>query len=503
MGLATAVVVLFAVTPFVAFLDANRSQVQQAGRVGLYAAVVAGLSVVALHVATRVRRADPITAAAVIATVVTSFFTFGAWLDPNPTDGGKRLVQLLVWLLVTGLVCRLVVLVARASWFPTAAVVFGAVLAGVPTVGYVLWRLDDEPTSAADVPRADLGDVEVPEDRPNVYWFMLDGYARADQLERQLGLDNAPFLADLADRGFQVSTSSRSSYPRTHLSVSSTLQMTYTALPGNEIADQFGQLGSVVLGDNATVDRFHDLGYQYVYSYAGAIEWSACRTDLADVCLPVQTPGLPMGELELTLLDLTPLGSLANPSSYTDPVFVADEVGARVGDEIEEPFFLFSHILSPHWPYRFDEDCEPRTNPRDYRGLTTEEQQAEYRTQVDCLNELMLDAIDEILARDPGAVIVIQSDHGTSFNEWEWDELPFDQWSADSLNDRYRVLNALRLPEGCDQEVEGQPLVNTFRLVFACIEGRDDIEMLDYRAFIAPLDDVTAVEELEPDRFGP
>jgi hypothetical protein len=278
--------------------------------------------------------------------------------------------------------------------------------------------------------------------------------------------------------------------------------MDYTALPGNEIDDQFEEFSHVVLGDNATVDRFHELGYQYVYSYAGALEWSKCRTDLADVCLPVRSPGLAMGELERTLLDLTPLGPLNNPTTYTDPVFVVDELEDRMGSAIHEPFFLFAHILTPHWPYRYEEDCDARANPRDDTGLTEQEQKVEYEHQIVCINALVLDAVDRILARDPDALIIVQSDHGTSFREWEWDELPFDEWSGQTLDERYSALDTMRLPERCGQDIEGEPIVNTFRIVFSCIEDRDDIEMLDYRAFIAPLEDVSQLEELDVDRFG-
>jgi len=58
----------------------------------------------------------------------------------------------------------------------------------------------------------------------------------------------------------------------------------------------------------------------------------------------------------------------------------------------------------------------------------------------------------------------------------------------------------MRLPPGCDADVEGEPLVNTFRIVFACIEGTEP-ELLDYRAFAVPIDDVSDVSELAPDRF--
>ena len=42
--------------------------------------------------------------------------------------------------------------------------------------------------------------------------------------------------------------------------------------------------------------------------------------------------------------------------------------------------------------------------------------------------------------------------------------------------------------------------MNTFRIVFGCIEGTEP-DLLDYRAFAVPIDGVDEVTELTPDRF--
>lgn len=503
---AMAVVVMFAAQPFAAFADANRTQIEQPGRILLYTTVAVLVCVAALVVLVRWRgRAASGTIAALIAVAVTSFFGFGLVLDPAPATTSKLVTELVVWLAFTALAMRLVVLLCRADWFMTALVCFGAVMLLIPSVSYLSYQASgpSEPDAVAGPAPDWLPEVATPEDPPNVYWFLFDGYARQDQMQLQFGYDNQPFLDELDDRGFEVSATSRGSYPRTHLSVSSTVSMDYITLPDNEIEHEFDELGPIVLGDNPTVDRFRSMGYQYVYSYAGSLEWSLCRHDLTDVCLPVRTPRFAVGELEQVLLDRTPAGLLSNATSFTDPVFVTDEVASRrATGEITEPFFLFSHILTPHWPYRYDTNCEPRATPRDYRSLSETEQQAEYEVQIRCLNELILDAVDRIVAEDPDAIVILQADHGTSFTEWEWD-IPFDDWTSRTLGERYSVFNAMRRPDDCvEPPLEGEPLVNTFRIVFACIEDQP-IELLPHRAFVAPIEDVQALEEWDLDRFPP
>jgi hypothetical protein len=130
--------------------------------------------------------------------------------------------------------------------------------------------------------------------------------------------------------------------------------------------------------------------------------------------------------------------------------------------------------------------------------MSLSEAREAYGIQVRCLAGLVSDAVDRIVEADPGAVIIIQSDHGSEFG-FSWGDRP-EQWTAGQINERYGAFNAIRLPAGCPVEVEGAALVNTFRIVFACIEGTDP-DLLEYRAFAPPFDDPTGLLELGPERF--
>ena len=62
---------------------------------------------------------------------------------------------------------------------------------------------------------------------PDIYYVILDGYARADALARHYDFDNAPFLAALGARGFFVAEESLANYPYTYLSLASSLNGRY------------------------------------------------------------------------------------------------------------------------------------------------------------------------------------------------------------------------------------------------------------------------------------
>ena len=65
---------------------------------------------------------------------------------------------------------------------------------------------------------------------PDIYYIILDGYARADVLDSVYGYDNSEFIFWLEQHGFQVARGSRSNYSQTYLSLASSLNMTYLAL---------------------------------------------------------------------------------------------------------------------------------------------------------------------------------------------------------------------------------------------------------------------------------
>jgi hypothetical protein len=487
-------VAIVALQSYASFLDGNRSQITQPWRVVAYAVATALLAEVVLVAAVRWSGSrDRDRVAVAVATAVACFLNYSLVFDSNPADQRKLLGVLVVWLLLTVLLTRLMYLAGGNDTVRFGLLIFAVMLLVLPTVSYVSYRASEDELE----PVADPGPLPIPAERPNVYWIMLDGYARPDMLERVVGYDDTAFVEGLEDRGFQVSGSSFTSYPRTHLSLSSTLEMDYVLEPGHDVTDDFARFAPVVLGNNATVARFHALGYQTVYGSAGGLEWSACRKDLMDVCLPYNRPSPATGELEQTLLDRTPLGALPLPVPYADPQTFTDGL-ADPSLGIEEPFFAFQHILTPHFPYRYRDDCTPRNRPVDQRRTTADERLAYYATQVRCINGLVTEAVDTIIERDPTAVILVQSDHGSD-HLFTWLDDPRSLTPA-QVTERFAAFDAMRLPADCDTDIEGQPLVNTFRIVFACIEGTEP-ELLDYRGFVAPLDDIGDLSELTPDRF--
>jgi len=96
-------------------------------------------------------------------------------------------------------------------------------------------------------------------------------------------------------------------------------------------------------------------------------------------------------------------------------------------------------------------------------------------------------------------VIIVQSDHGSRFS-FDW-EMPIEAWTATNFTERFAALNAIRLPEACrGDSIEDQPLVNTFRLVFACLSGTDP-DLLPTRTFFSEYHKISTLAEVPAEAF--
>ncbi len=62
------------------------------------------------------------------------------------------------------------------------------------------------------------------ESLPDVYYIVLDAYARGDTMQDFYGFDNELFLSQLEEIGFYVAECSQSNYAKTRLSIASTLK---------------------------------------------------------------------------------------------------------------------------------------------------------------------------------------------------------------------------------------------------------------------------------------
>ncbi len=336
----------------------------------------------------------------------------------------------------------------------------------------------DSPTTAYAAAAAEKSPLSK---HPDVYYLILDGYARQDVLQDLYRYDNSAFIQALRDRGFYVAPQSHSNYSNTLLSLSSSLNANY--LDFSELGpntDPSSDVGLIRLIEHSYVRSFfEEMGYQTV---AFNNNYSIRSPDAAG--LVISNGGL--NNFEHQLVDTT-LVMLAGYQLYADAARLAVHTSLEQAPTLRDPGtprFIFVHIISPHPPFLFG----PNGEKLPFQGYTgdgstfyggSQKYASLYTGQLTYLNRLVLQTVDLLLADpDNQPVVIIQGDHGPAAY--------LDAPDGPCVRERMSILNAYYLPEQ-----KSAPLypnitpVNTFRLLFDTYFGTN-LGLLEDRTYLSP-----------------
>ncbi|WP_167558592.1 sulfatase-like hydrolase/transferase [Bradyrhizobium canariense] len=344
---------------------------------------------------------------------------------------------------------------------------------------------------------------------PNVYWIVLDGYPRQDVLQEFFNFDNEPFVQSLKGLDFTVYDHALASFPETIFSISSTVSLGFLVSgTGSSLKmPPSAELYRAVRGQNVVVNTMRSMGYRYIHFENGYDNLTQCPMEGA-ICIKgnVQSDGgvIQFDEFNLAVLSKTPLMDLiaafANRSADQSPFMkgAVHELTNKLSSVPEhgEPFFLYAHVLAPHPPIRFRRDCSVRVVTPDLVDWNSKDRSA-FLDQLGCVNDEAIALLKTVVQRDPQAIIVVQSDHGTAFRGQF--KKPFDAWDQLDLKERFGALNALRMPAACSSYAQGTvDLVNTFSRVLSCISDRSLPDKVS-RQFVVWHGDMTSVHEYRMD----
>lgn len=337
---------------------------------------------------------------------------------------------------------------------------------------------------------------------PDIYYILLDGYARADHLESGFGFDNSEFIDSITQMGFYVTPESRSNYPAaTELSMSSGLAMRYLDVNENP---------NTIIRENPVAQLLqNELGYKFVHVGSG---WYLTeRNPNADVEYRDDTPlRLLVNEFSMALLRLTVAGPLAtnfginlewqyqqnHTKHFNDSFRWLTEIA-----DINDPTFTFSHIFAPHPPYVFYRDGKIRGDggregypsgmslmkDKEIENLKTAQitwVNEAYIEQLIWVNKVVEGVVRDILSRSSiEPIIIVQSDHGPHNSLGK--PLPSDNTNANPqiIIERSGILNAYYLPNRCSSGLYPSiSPVNSFRVVLNSCFGTD-FDLLEDRSY--------------------
>ncbi len=319
-------------------------------------------------------------------------------------------------------------------------------------------------------------------DKPDIYYIILDAYARHDVLKNVYNHVNEPFLESLRSHGFYVADKSCSNYPFTFMSLPSSLNMQY-------FDEEFKPKGGIPdrwvfrkYCHRPLISRIlQSKGYRFIQTATnvGLTETS----DYADE-LKCYYPSWLQREFSQVLLRTTPLRLFEPNIAYMHLNTFAEL--AKV-PEIPGPKFTFAHIICPHRPFVFG--CDGTILDDQPQDLVVQNERysaarSAYANQVAFINKLVIDTVDQIVAKSKSPpIIIVHGDHGTSLltNRGKYRKVKnFDVLAQERLP----ILNAYLVPDKMREKLYPNiSPVNTFRLLLSECFG-EDFPLLPDRSYI-------------------
>jgi hypothetical protein len=323
------------------------------------------------------------------------------------------------------------------------------------------------------------------ESSPDIYYIILDGYSRADVMEKLYNLDIAPFMNELKSMGFVFPKCAQSNYGITAFSMFASLNMEYldaygTAFPiGSDRSIVDYQAIHPYLVNSEVRKIFEEKGYQFITFETGfwwlniddsdqyivennnPLKKYSKAYDLSNFeDLFIRTTALRI-LTEANTAFLTPLTRrVKTPAQqhYEWVEFALDQLGQI--PQIPGRKFIYFHVLAPHDPFVFAADGSFRAATDPNSDIPA------YPDEVTYLNRRVVEIARNLIAgSETPPIIIIQGDHG-------WDP-------------RYRmqILNAYYLPqEGSQKLYPTITPVNTFRLILDTYFG-EQLGLLPDKSF--------------------
>jgi len=417
------------------------------------------------------------------------FFSYGHiftmmqkfWKEMNPWDFVSHINLLLTWIIVLiGAIYFILKTRKNLRAFTNILNLVSFFIVVLPMInisGYGMRTLlysqnmEPQPTVEAETIDTDRDYVENTENLPDIYYIILDKYARQDILKKEFDFDNSEFINYLSDKGFYVANQSTSNYPVTPLSLASSLNMEYI----NYLTDEMGE-NSINWNpiynkiENHKVGEFlKSKGYTYIHFETGWFPTG--KNQYADINIGYHYTSEFFGMLYRNTM-LAPIGDQLDFLNYRieqkERILYKFNELAKI-PEIKGPTFVFAHMILPHQPYIFDKNGNFVSRMNAYkRG-----RDLNYVEQLIFTNKKTQELVNIILEKSEiPPIIILQSDEGPYPEELEgihqrYEDHEWEKASDSFLKQKMSILNALYIP-GVDKSIMEPSItpVNTFRIMF-------------------------------------
>jgi Sulfatase len=402
----------------------------------------------------------------IVSVLALMFFSFGYVAGAAEHIQGTSLPLLLAGWCVLAAV-GIVLVLPGGDWVPAATKGFN--VAAVVLIGLnlftIVWAQISPGASnpaflaqgAPTLPTHLVSDP--PSHRPDIYYIIFDEYGGPATMRDFFGYSEDPLMRWLRGKGFDVPAQSATNYPRTELSIASSMNLRYLTFLTQKLGPNTGDIRPIntLLAHAQIGDIMKSLGYDYIHIGSW---WELTRKAAnADVNL------VNSGESDFSslLLQQTAIGDVTSGGIRSEVWRTTqwELWNTEHLDKYRGPRFVFTHILCPHGPLVFARNgsLEPRST------IDREGEAKAYANQHYWVDQQIKQLVTSLQDRPAGQqpIIVLQADEGPYPGEpTEWPANP----DANQLEMKFDIMNAYYLP-GVSPTAVWPTItpVNTFRMI--------------------------------------
>ena len=323
---------------------------------------------------------------------------------------------------------------------------------------------------------------------PDIYYVVVDGYARQDVLQDLYSLDNDSFLQSLRERGFFIPSRSCSNYMQTYLSLASTLNLSYLdALAGAPGFSPKTRLPLYYLIQKSRAVRtLKRAGYRFVLVpsvYAATDHHGMADVRAANTLL--------LNGVENKILSISPLTAWKRMRRLQYEAYRRhlgdnlDALGAAV--RLPGPKLVLAHLVLPHPPFVFGQSGEPVLpdhplclNDGSFYMGSREEYVRGYTDQLAYTNMRILALVDSLqLGASEPPVIILQADHGPG-SMLDWKSVP-----GSNTTERVGIFAAYCVPDELRSQLyDTMTPVNAIRFLLNHVAGTE-FERLEDKSYFS------------------
>lgn len=314
---------------------------------------------------------------------------------------------------------------------------------------------------------------------PNIYYILVDAYARQDTLKEVADFDNEPFLQELEKRGFAVSREAYSNYHFTIASLSATMNMALHSIISTSkgIVCSQDQMYESLSGNNKVRKILINNGYKIINIPAYFHETKSYKLEDASF------RGYDY-EILISFFSSTPLRTFVlRKACYVNISDIKKTLSIFEG----YPKFIFVHLAHVHDAVY---DKEGKISDQGELIFKTGQDNKKYIFSIQAINKELIQLIDYIKQHDKNSIIIIQSDHGPTFvgnqkfNDWNYFyKNVHEEYRIQNFSDyRYSfgIISAIYLPKYNEENFNNAnkyfsgkfTLINVFRYLFSYLSEK-------------------------------